>query len=314
MRKWIIDTDGGTDDAVAIIMALRDDNIKIEAITTLSPLAARPIDEITSAVCAFVEVANTYHPPIYKGYDCRLFPNRGKPFESDFDPFEHAPLPKTEIKPEKKHALDAMVELIEANPGEIEIIALGPATTLAHLILEHPGTIKKVKQIVAMAGTGLGGRGNASPVAEGNVHMDAEAFEILLQQSGVPILMVGWDMSLDDYMLNEGEVEYLLQSGSPIAQFCVNANHWLIELNEKWFGRRPVIDQPDPVTVAVAADPSLILESIHTHHFVDLKGQYTYGEVVIDVLGHYAEKRKNATTCLRLDIPRLKKYMLEKMI
>lgn len=312
MKRFIIDTDGSTDDGAAIICALRDPNIKIEAITTVAG-SWRTVDMVTPGVCAFVEEAGTYHPPIYEGMNAPIYKYCGKKRpEPKRNIFEHVSMPQTSIVPENDHAVDAIARLVEENPGELELITLGPVTNIAYLCLKAPETVRKIKKITAMAGIG-DGFGNASPVAEGNVHMDAEAFDIMLQQACVPIVLVGWDMSLEEYMINEDEYARIMRSGSKTGTFCLKLNHWLVELNTKWFNRCPVIDLPDAVTVAVAAQPDMIIEYVEAYTRVQYNNSITYGEILIDRMNHYG-KKANAVTCTKLDLPKLKKYIIKNMI
>ena len=58
-------------------------------------------------------------------------------------------------------------------PGELEMVTLGPVTNLAWISLRSPGTLAKLKRITMMMGTGPY-FGNATPLAEGNARMDPE--------------------------------------------------------------------------------------------------------------------------------------------
>ena len=75
MRRIIIDTDTGSDDAVALIMALKSPEIKIEAITTLSGNCE--LDQATKNALMTIEITNTVFPPVYKGSDVPLFKELG---------------------------------------------------------------------------------------------------------------------------------------------------------------------------------------------------------------------------------------------
>lgn len=68
MRKLMIDTDTASDDAVALIMALREKkDVKVEAITVVAGNV--PIDlAVKKNALISVEMAGTYSPPVYKGW------------------------------------------------------------------------------------------------------------------------------------------------------------------------------------------------------------------------------------------------------
>ena len=65
MRRFVIDTDTASDDAVALIIALRESSIRVEAITVVAGNV--PLDRAVTNALLSVEVAATYQPPVYKG-------------------------------------------------------------------------------------------------------------------------------------------------------------------------------------------------------------------------------------------------------
>ena len=65
MRRFLIDTDTASDDAVALLMALKEPAIRVEAITTVCGNC--PLDVATKNALVTIEKADTYAPPVYKG-------------------------------------------------------------------------------------------------------------------------------------------------------------------------------------------------------------------------------------------------------
>ncbi|MEK4068912.1 nucleoside hydrolase [Peribacillus sp. FSL R5-0717] len=102
------------------------------------------------------------------------------------------------INPEPGHAVDVILDLVEKNPGEIEIVTIGPVTNIALAILKAPETMNKVKRIYTMGTAGFGA-GNTTPVAEFNVYVDAEAYSIIMK-SGIPISIIGFDICLGEQL------------------------------------------------------------------------------------------------------------------
>lgn len=76
--------------------------------------------------------------------------------------------------PEVKRAVEFILEQVEHYPNEVELIALGPATNIALAILTDREIMSKVKHIWSMGTPGFS-FGNATPVSEFNVFIDAEA-------------------------------------------------------------------------------------------------------------------------------------------
>jgi purine nucleosidase len=304
MRRFIIDTDTASDDAVALIMALRERSIKVEAITVVA--GNLPVELAVKNALVSVEVANTYAPPVYQGMAKPLFRDL---FTSEFvhgpDGMGEMNLAQPNLKAQPEHAVMAMLRLIEESTEDLELITLGPLTNVAMACLLAPETVKKLKRITVMGGAGLGS-GNITPVAEFNIYVDAEAFNVVLQ-AGVPVFLVGWDVSMGTAFLNDDEINHLLESGSPIAWFSMRCNQSLREFNKKRLDKYG-LDLPDPATVAAAIYPDVVIEAFDAYTCVECKSELTYGQVIIDsmnVLG----KTPNAKICKALDGPKFKQYL-----
>lgn len=189
-RKVIIDTDTGADDASALILAAKTENIEILGVTVL--VGNVDLEQSTKNALAALETAGC-DAPVYKG-SADTVDGTVKTAFSVFgtDGMGDADLIHPTGKAEDKDAIDFILETVKANPNEVEIIAIGPATNIAKAIKQDPDTMKKVKRIWSMGTAGLG-PGNANPVAEFNTYNDPEAYKVMLD-SGLPITVVGLDM------------------------------------------------------------------------------------------------------------------------
>ena len=226
MRKLIIDTDTGSNDAVALIMALKSETVSVEAITTVCGNV--PLDLATKNALMTIEVANGQTPPVYVG--------SAKPLMRDLvtatnvhgdDGMGDIDLIHPTLIAEEKHAVDAIIEIVKNNPGEIEIVTIGPVTNIALAMFKDPDTMNTVEHIYSMGTAGFGA-GNTTPVAEFNVYVDAEAYSIMLN-FGVPITIIGFDVCLGDAAWNKEDIDLLLSSGKPEAEFSVKCNKTLLE-------------------------------------------------------------------------------------
>jgi len=309
MKRLIIDTDTASDDAVALIMALREPEVKVEAITVVAGNVTLPL-AVKNAL-ASVEVAGTYQPPVYAGMAKPLLREQ---FTFEFvhgnDGMGDLDLVHPTIQAEDEHAMDATLRIIEENPGELELITLGPLTNVAMCCLKAPETMRKLQRITIMGGAGLGS-GNVSPVAEFNVYVDAEAMSIVLN-SGVPLFIVGWDVSMGTTFITEEDIAALLDSGSKIAAFCVRCNTTLKAFNFERLGKRG-FDMPDPATMVAAIYPDTVVEIFDAYTYVEYKSESTYGQLVIDYLD-IDKKPPNATICKALDGPRFKERVFNAII
>lgn len=303
-QKIIIDTDCGSDDAMAIAMALNDPNYEILFFTVVSGnvhAAQAAINTLTT-----IEYAGSYEPPVYLGCGEMLLRELVYAHETHGqDGMGDIGLLPRRLKIAEGNAVLKMLEALEAHaPGELEIITLGTLTNIAVAMRLAPQTMRRVKRIVSMAGAGLG-TGNVSPVAEFNVWQDAEAAKIVVE-FGVPLVFVGWDACLEEAMLNPGEIARLRESG-PLGRFAVDCNRQLMELNEERFGY-PCLDMADPAAMAAALYPDCIAESAKYYCEVDVSNGPSYGGVLVDRY-HFSGKTPNVEICSRLDAALYKDYI-----
>jgi purine nucleosidase len=302
MKQFIIDTDTASDDAVALILALREPGVRVAAISVVA--GNIPVELGVKNALTAVERAATYRPPVFRGMDRPLLrPLVTATREHGEDGMSNLSLPEPKFAAEGEHAVDALARL--AGTGEYELITLGPLTNAAMAFLKAPEPMQRLRRITMMAGAGFG-PGNMTPVAEYNAYVDAEALSIVLQ-AGVPLRLVGWDASLGPAFLSEAEMNGLLESGSALADFCIRINRSLLDYNREVWGRSG-IDLPDPVAVAAAVHPEIILESKPAYVSVETHSPLTYGQVVID-LDNLFDRPPNAEVVRRLDGQKFKEYL-----
>ncbi len=275
MRKFIIDSDTASDDAVATIIGLLSDEIDVLGITTLC--GNIPLETATANALATKELC---------GSDIGVYPGATKPLSKErvetacvhgSDGMGDVGLIHPTTSASEQHAVDFLLETIKNNPDEVEIIALGPATNVAVAILRDPEMMKKVKKIWSM-GTGGFGHGNATPVAEFNVYIDAESYKIMLD-SGIPITIIGFDLCLGDSALNKADLEKL-SDGGEIGKFVVGCTTALLNYNLSKHGKHQV-DLPDAVAIGVAIWEDIILEQTECNCYCCIGEPATYGQVII---------------------------------
>ena len=167
--------------------------------------------------------------------------------------------------------------LVEQYPGEIEILAIGPATNLALAIMKDPELMRKTKHIFSM-GTGGFGPGNATPVAEFNVYVDAEAYDIMLR-SGIPVTIAGFDLCIGKAALNKGDIELLQAKGTAAGKFAIDCNKTLLDYNIRRSGEH-IIDLPDPVAAAIALWGDVVLDAWDCYCYTCTKEDPAYGQVI----------------------------------
>ncbi|MBW3088178.1 nucleoside hydrolase [Bifidobacterium sp. 82T24] len=304
-RRVIIDTDCGSDDAMAIAMALNDPGCEIMMFTTVAGNV--PVDQAVDNVLTTLEHVGTYEPPVYRGSESMLFNELVYAYETH----GHDGMGDIGLRPRRLRASDGnavlrMLGALESNePHSIDLITLGPLTNIALAIKLAPATMARVRRIVAMGGTGFG-PGNVTPIAEFNVWQDAEAARIVVE-SGLPdIMFVGWDACLGKCMLGPGEIEEIRRGGG-LGRFAIDCNRNLMELNRQRFGE-PCLDMADPAALAAALHPGCIAECDAYYMQVDTCNGPGYGATIID-RNRFTSNAPNVRICSRLDPMSYKSYI-----
>ena len=175
MRRFLIDTDTASDDAVALVMAMRAPDVRVEAITVVSGNV--PLKQATENALYTVELCGA-DVPVFRGADRPLM---REPAHADWfhgaDGFGNQNYPPAKIRPQKEHAVDALMHIIGENPG-IELVTLGPLTNVAIAISRSPGIVKNISRCIVMGGNPCC-EGNVTPAAEYNIWCDPEAARAL---------------------------------------------------------------------------------------------------------------------------------------
>jgi purine nucleosidase len=284
-RKFLIDTDTASDDAVALIMALRSPEVEVEGITT---------------VAGNVEVWQASRNALYTaelcGSNAPVFTGAEKPLRrahQSADWFhgrdglgDHGyAAPRRE--PEEKGAIEAIVELIEAHPGLV-LVTLGPLTNVALALEKKPGIAEKVSRCVVMGGAPCC-EGNVTPAAEYNIWCDPEAARIVAH-SGLPVEMVGWHLCRGEAALNLAEIEEVLGFGTPVAKFAIECNSRAQEAYFVQTGEHG-ISLPDPVAMAVALEERVVTSASEHYWDVETESELTRGMTVVDRLNVSGDER-----------------------
>jgi len=305
IKKLIIDTDCGSDDAMAIAMALNDSAYHIELITTVAGNVT--MEQATKNALTTIEYAGTYEPPVYRGTDRMLLRDLVYAHETHGkDGMGDIGLRPRQLRARKENGILKMLEVLrESKMGEIDIIALGPLTNLALAIRLNYEAMKKAGRIVIMGTAGLGA-GNVTPVAEFNIWQDAEAAKIVTESGLKQIIFVGWDACLGECMLNPQEIEKV-RNGSELGKFAIDCNRQLLEMNRKRFGD-DYLDMADPAAVAAALYPECIARCEEYYCEVDISNGPSYGAVLVDV-NCFSGKEPNVYICSKLHADKYKDYI-----
>ena len=303
MRKFWIDTDTASDDAVALLMALRWPGVYVEGI---SIVAGNVPVEMGSRNARYTVELCSKDTPVYGG---AAKPLCREPFWAYFFHGEDGmggmgyPLPKQ--SQQQEYASDALIDTVRRYPNEITLVTLGPLTNIAVALLKAPDIAHKILMCYCMAGAAAS-LGNITPAAEYNVWVDPEAAQAVFH-SGLPVLMVGWEHCRGAANLIEHEMAYVRSFNTPHAHFAIDCNAHAIRTNQDWL-QDPALGLPDPVTMAIALDPSICTKRGKHYVAVETGSELTRGMTVVDERG-VLKKTPNIEVCWQIDVPKWKETL-----
>jgi len=291
VRRFVIDTDTASDDAVALVMALRHPTVDVLAITVVAGNV--PVDLGVQNALYTLERCNA-NVPVYQGAARPLLrPLETAQFCHGEDGLGDIGLPLAGRRPTGGDAVDVLVDTLQRHAGEVTLVTLGPLTNVALALLRRPELAAAVTRCVVMGGIGHG-YGNITPAAEYNIWVDPEAAKIVFS-SGLPITMVGWDVSHKRATFTDEEAE-ALRERSGLAAFCVDIQKGLRRFGIDVLGQ-PGFDLPDPLAMAVALDPAVATHAKRLYVDIETHSPLTRGATVVDHLG-VTGKEPNAEVVL----------------
>ncbi len=272
-RKVIIDTDVGADDAAALLLAAQSDELDILGVTVLYGNVA--LENAANGALTVLELCGC-DAPVYIGADKPLVKERPEMFfVHGEDGLGDQDLVHPQGKPAEGDAVDFILDTVRADPGEVEIIALGPLTNIARAVEKDPETMGLVKRIWVMGTAGFGA-GNATPVAEFNVYNDAEAYDVVLR-SGLPLTVVGLDCMEEETRVSREDMD-AMAAGNEYGRFMSKAFTKLFALYQDGGSDMGV---PDALAVAAAIWPDYVLETVPCYGVACVDDNAAYGQVIL---------------------------------
>jgi inosine-uridine nucleoside N-ribohydrolase len=273
LRHVILDTDPGVDDALALLLAMRSPELKIEAITAVAGNV--PLEVTLPNALRMVEIAGRTEIPVAAGARTPLVRRLvTAAYAHGENGLGGAVFPEPKVKAVDEPASQVIRNIVRKYPGEVTLLTIGPLTNVATALNSDPGLAGMVQSLVMMGGSLSGG--NITPAAEFNVYVDPEAARIVFQ-SGIPVTMVGLDVtrktSLTDEHVRvlEAEQNAVSQAAGKIARNAIQHNR------ERGFLVGP--NMHDSLAVAAFLDPS-ILKWKEYYVDVETSGELTAGETL----------------------------------
>jgi inosine-uridine nucleoside N-ribohydrolase len=276
-HRIIIDCDPGHDDMAAILLAASHPAITIEAITTVCGNASL---ENTTRNALRIVAAFGLDVPVHAGAVLPLL------HRYEFPAAFHGPsgldsagveLPQTDRKEDAIGAVEAIIAKVDANPGEITLVVIGPMTNIALVLALRPDLATKIRQIVFMGGSAT--EGNVTPAAEFNIWADAEAARMVFR-SGAKLVMFGLNLTHQTLLGRKdiADVRAAVTGENPVADimafYC--GTYYAFAGEDK-----PGAPLHDPCAVAYLIDPTIFgVQQLPGEVIVD--NGPAYGQTLID--------------------------------
>lgn len=308
---FIIDTDTGVDDAIALMIALSSTKIETIAITTVSGNAN--VNQVTDNVCRILDTLEYKTIPIFSGSHHPLL-NQPYPLPNLMGEdglgnlVKENKLPSTSRKIESEHAAIALIRLVKENASKgylSTIVALGPLTNIALAVRLDPQFVSYISRLFIMGGA-IEAKGNTSAVAEFNFFVDPESAAIVLEAGFLDINILPWETSIK-YLLNWHEYENITSSMTTKAILFKNITHYTKQILENTF-KLPGMPLPDPLTMAIALEPQIIKQAHHVFAAVETSGRISRGLLSVD-WNPSEQNKPNAHIITEIDFDNFKQIL-----
>lgn len=290
--RLVLDVDTGVDDALALAVAVREPRIQLEAVLTVAGNVG--LDRTTDNTLRVLDWLGASAVPVAAGASEPLHqtPREASHWHGS-DGLGGARLP-TSLRSARGEGVDYLIQLLASQPRAMTVVCTGPLTNLALAVLQEPGIVTTVREVVVMGGAARP-PGNVTPVAEFNIYADPEAAAIVFAQAW-PLTMVGLDVTNRVLLTREDRQAISSQTS---AEAVLVREVTRLHFDELGI---PAVALHDPLAVLVALDPSIVTVE-ETSVVVETQGEHTEGQTVVD-LRRYRRTEGTTRVCLDVDVAR----------
>ena len=272
----LIDTDPGVDDALALLMALRDPRHDVVGLTVVAGNVG--LRHTVANALKLCEVAGRDDVPVFAGCDRPLLhtaPDAAYVHGEDgFGDVGYVPAARAA---ETAHAVQAILRLSHEHAGGLLLVMLGPLTNLALALRLDPTLPERIGRLVVMGGA-VTARGNITPSAEFNVYFDPEAARIVFD--AFPAFdLADWEATVAHGM-HHRDVDRWLAAPGPVAAFYDAISRHTRLWSED--GRGELWHAADALAMAMALCPQGVLEAQARPLDVVLGDPVARGTTVVD--------------------------------
>ena len=276
MRRMIIDTDTAADDSFALLVGLLHPEAQLEAITIVSGNVDFD-QQIQNALITVAAAGRSGEVPVHIGARVPI----ARPWYAagaHGDGKGNHDFPVSSQLPSSERAADALVRIVDANPGEIDIVAIGPLTNIATAIILDREFTAKVRQLWVMGGCD-NSVGNVTAASEYNFYVDPEAADIVFR-AGFDVTVVTWTLTLQHALWDREQLAEISALDTGLSRFFTILDTPNLEFNEgvSIFGST----HPDSMTAMLLVRPDLITRSSRKFIAIEHTSTLTRGYSLFD--------------------------------
>ncbi len=277
-KPLIVDTDGGIDDALALMMLAAYDRVPSLITTSFGNV---DVDQATDNILDTLAILDV-ECPVHAGAAQSLSGERidavaihGK------DGLGGAIRPSRHTTVRSASAVSALCDTLTsaaANENPVDLLMLGPLTNLALAIALDRSLSAGIGRLYIMGGT-CSGRGNITPAAEFNVYADPEAAAIVL--SIVPrTVLITWEPCVDNPVPGTQVDAYFSATGQGASRDFIKALCDQGRSVHRHLHQEDALVLPDPLAAAVFLDRSIVIQSRTCPVLVECAGHHTRGATI----------------------------------
>ncbi|HEY9498301.1 MAG TPA: nucleoside hydrolase [Terrimesophilobacter sp.] len=293
IRRMIIDTDTAADDSFALLVGLLHENARLEAITIVAGNVAFE-QQIENALLTVEAAGRSGEVPVHLGARVPMMRPWYQSRAHGDGKGNHDFAKPTQV-PSDEAAAQALVRIVDENPGEIDILAIGPLTNIATAVLLDRDFASKVRELWIMGGCD-NSVGNVTAAAEYNFFVDPEAADIVMR-AGFDVTIATWTLTLAQATWSREQLAEIAAIDNDLARFFTILDKPNIDYNES----EGIMGSthPDSVTAMMLVRPDLVRSSSRKFVAIETASELTRGYSLFDDRPH--RNAPNATVIDEID-------------
>lgn len=275
-HRMIIDTDTAADDSFALLVGLLHPEAQLEAITIVAGNVSFG-QQVENALITIAAAGRAGEVPVHLGARVPML-RAWHAAGAHGDGKGNHDFPKPTQRPSEEGAAEALVRIVNENPGEIDIVAIGPLSNIATAVLLDRDFASKVRQLWIMGGCD-NSIGNVTAAAEYNFYVDPEAADIVLN-AGFDATIVTWTLTVTQALWDREQLAAIATIDNDLARFFMILDTPNLEYNEgvALMGST----HPDSMTAMLLVRPDLIRRSSRKFVAVETRGELSRGYSMFD--------------------------------